>query len=107
MIVRGIIIALFVALGVSALALVLTGCQVHVPPRATAFNPICLAFCSSRADIGDDSVNTVQHTYSPNKAKPPKAPPKPASAPPPASAASAASAPLPASTVPVPDLYKH
>ena len=58
-----------------------SGCQTRIPPRATAINPICLAFCSSRADIGDDSVNSVQHTYSPTKStttKPAK-PPKPTS----------------------------
>lgn len=90
------------------LAAASAACEFRTPPRATSINPICLAFCSARADIGDDSVNSVQHTYSPTKSTTRPAKPKPASTtitstPPPAVAIpghaipGAASAPIPAS----------
>ncbi|WP_250538939.1 MULTISPECIES: hypothetical protein [unclassified Caballeronia] len=62
------------------LTICLGGCQMHTPPHATAWQPVCLVFCFTHVEASDSSVNTIRRSPPP-KAKPKAEPAKPASLP--------------------------
>jgi hypothetical protein len=60
-----------VSLGLLMIAL--AGCQMHTPPHATSWQPVCLILCFTHVEASDQSVDTIGNSVSPRKKRNPKA----------------------------------